>query len=307
MSLPREMQALVFCEAGEQVVKSIPMPDLRPSYILIKVRYVALNPTDWKHAFYGKGASPFSILGCDFAGTVISIGAEVTKQFEAGDEVYGCAHGGNFNQGYDGAFAEYAMVKGDVTMHVPSTPAFGLDALSTIPLGSITVGQGLFQPGKGLGLAWPGVGKGGEGEWLLIYGGSPAANIKHVEICLGYNPLRDIPQICADALSDDPGTAGQYSCILTADFPREDVKSTFTLMYTMFGEEFDKYGENWPASKEDYNFAKRWMELTEKLVAQGKLRPHPVKLCPGGLEAVGKGIEELMGGKISGEKMVYSI
>jgi len=72
---------------GDQSVKSIPLPKLRPSYLLIKVEYVALNPTDWKHTYFGCGATPFSILGCDYAGTVVSIGAEVTKPFTVGDKV----------------------------------------------------------------------------------------------------------------------------------------------------------------------------------------------------------------------------
>lgn len=85
------------------------------------------------------------------------------------------------------------------------------------------------------------------------------------------------------------------------------MKSTFTLMYTMFGEEFDKYGKNWPASEEDYEFGKRWMDLTEKVVAEGALKPHPTKVGPGGLDGVLKGIEDLREGKVSGEKLVYSI
>ena len=101
MSTPKEMQAIVFSKAGDQAVKTIALPELRPTYILIKVDSVALNPTDWKHVTYLTGASPFSIVGCDYAGTVVSIGAEVTKPFKVGDKVYGCAHGGNESESGD--------------------------------------------------------------------------------------------------------------------------------------------------------------------------------------------------------------
>jgi NADPH:quinone reductase-like Zn-dependent oxidoreductase len=119
MSLPKEMKALVFYNKGDQSVKTIALPELRPTYLLVKVDSVALNPTDCKHVLYFQGATPFSIVGCDYAGTVVSIGAEVTKPFNIGDKVYGCAHGGNSNEPYDGAFAQYAMVKGDIAMHIP--------------------------------------------------------------------------------------------------------------------------------------------------------------------------------------------
>jgi hypothetical protein len=35
-------------------------------------------------------------------------------------QVYGCDHGLNQDQAYDGVLAEYIMVKGDVTMHTPA-------------------------------------------------------------------------------------------------------------------------------------------------------------------------------------------
>jgi NADPH:quinone reductase-like Zn-dependent oxidoreductase len=44
-SLPKEMKALVI-ESKESKIKSIALPPLRPDYILVKVKAVALNPTD---------------------------------------------------------------------------------------------------------------------------------------------------------------------------------------------------------------------------------------------------------------------
>lgn len=146
MSIPKEMRAVVFAVKGDQSVKSIPVPPRRPGYLLIKVHSVALNPTDWKHVTYGGAASPFSLVGCDYAGTVLSIGAEVTKLSNIGDNIYGYAHGGNYSELNDGAFAEYAMVKGDLAMRVLTGPGptLSLVALSTIGLGSITVDRVYF-------------------------------------------------------------------------------------------------------------------------------------------------------------------
>ncbi|PYI05152.1 GroES-like protein [Aspergillus sclerotiicarbonarius CBS 121057] len=187
MSPPSEVKALTFHTPGDTAVRSIRLPPLRSTYMLIKVEYVALNPTDWKHITWGEGATPFSIMGCDYAGTVVAIGPDVTKPFNISDQVYGCAHGSNQSQADDGAFTEYAMVKADVAMHVPAssptTISLTLDQLCTLPLGSITVGQGLFQPGEGksLGLAWPGAG-GGNGEWVFIAGGSTATGTLGIQL-----------------------------------------------------------------------------------------------------------------------------
>ncbi|PYH92801.1 GroES-like protein [Aspergillus ellipticus CBS 707.79] len=189
MSLPSSMKALTFQSPGSEAINTIPLPPLRPNYMLIRVEYVALNPTDWKHITWGQGATPFSIMGCDYAGTVVAIGPDVTESFQIGDQVYGCAHGSNQSEAYDGVFAEYAVVKADVAMRVPSSSsALSMAQLCTIPLGIITVGQGLFQPGeeKSLGLVLPdtegSVGGGGKGEWMFIAGGSTATGTLGIQL-----------------------------------------------------------------------------------------------------------------------------
>ena len=357
MSVPIEMKAIVLAERGNASIKTIPTPELRPTHLLVKVNSVALNPTDWKHVTYGIGGDPFSIVGCDYAGTVVSIGSDVTKPFKVGQNVYGCAHGANISQPYDGVFAEYAMVKGDVTMLVPenSGGALALEDVCTVPLGSITVGQGLFQKNKGIELGLPeeGVGK---GEWVLIYGGSTAtgslaiqfaklAGYKVITTCsppnndlvksrgadevFDYNDpqcgakireltenklkhawdtinLADSARVCDEALSSDSAIC-HYGGILQTKSPREGVTSTNTLMYTMFGEEFRKGPKVFPASKEDFEFAKMWMDLTERLVAEGKVKPHPKKLGSVGLEGVLDGMQLLKEGKVAGEKLVYKL
>lgn len=84
----------IVIEAPKKAVKaSVPIPKLRDDYILVKVKAVALNPTDWKHVDYmnlSKGAR----IGCDYAGIVEEVGSKVTKPFKKGDRVAGFAHGG---------------------------------------------------------------------------------------------------------------------------------------------------------------------------------------------------------------------
>lgn len=112
--------------------------------------------------------------------------------------------------------------------------------------------------------------------------------------------------LCPQVLSSGSAIA-HYGSILSNEFPREDVHHTSTVMYTAFGEDFFKYGMDFRASEDDYEFAKKWSALTEKLVATGKIKPHPQKEGTGGLDGVLKGMEEMKERKISGEKLVYQI
>lgn len=82
------MRAVTFSTGEYASVKMILLPELRPTYLLIKVESVALNPTDWKCISWLPSASHFSIVGiviCDYAGAVVSVGSEVTKSFKIGD------------------------------------------------------------------------------------------------------------------------------------------------------------------------------------------------------------------------------
>ena len=148
-SVPSSMKAVLVDGNKAKVASDVPIPKIRPTYLLAKVEAVALNPTDWKH-IAGKRAAPNGISGCDFSGTVVEVGPEVTKSFKPGDRVAGTAHGANYSQPEDGVFAEYAMVKGDLLVKLPDSLSF--EAAATFPLGVSTVGQGLFQKALKLNL-----------------------------------------------------------------------------------------------------------------------------------------------------------
>ncbi|KAF5015224.1 hypothetical protein F66182_13521 [Fusarium sp. NRRL 66182] len=113
-------------------------------------------------------------------------------------------------------------------------------------------------------------------------------------------------KICAEALTSEAGA--KYGSILPVKIPREDIESTSTLMYTVFGEEF-KFGKdsNFPASPEDFEYTKKFIALTEKLLAEGKLKTHRVKVGADGLKGVVKGLEDMKAGKVSGQKLVYRV
>lgn len=160
------MRALKVDKPGHASVHDdVPIPKLRPDYILVKTAAVALNPTDWKHI---KFVTAPTTLGCDYSGTVVDVGSAVTKAFKKGDRIAGACHGGNVVQPEDGAFGEYLVAKGDVQCHIPDSLSF--EDAATIGVGVSTVAQGMYQS---MGLPWPD-GKNKDRFPLLIYGASTA-------------------------------------------------------------------------------------------------------------------------------------
>jgi NADPH:quinone reductase-like Zn-dependent oxidoreductase len=169
------MKAVVNRNKQPVLEKNRPAPKLRDDYLLVKVKAVALNPTDWKHAAFGLAAED-GLLGCDFSGIVEEVGPKVTKQWAKGDAILGVAHGGNAIQPEDGAFAEYIVAKGDVQIKKPDNLSF--EQAATLSLGATTVGQGLYQKALKLALPTDPITK---KEYVLIYGGSTATGALGVQ------------------------------------------------------------------------------------------------------------------------------
>ena len=79
---------------GGRVLDNVSIPTISSDEILIKVRAVALDPTDFKHL--DMISPPHSIVGCDFAGVVDKVGGSVKSKLKVGDRVAGAVHGGLF-------------------------------------------------------------------------------------------------------------------------------------------------------------------------------------------------------------------
>ena len=105
------MKAAYIAEPGPAesiVVGELPQPEPGPREVLVRVRAAAVNPID-TYIRSGMVAmelpSPF-IVGCDLAGEVEAVGAEV-RRFKPGARVWGSNQG---LLGRQGTFAEYAAV-----------------------------------------------------------------------------------------------------------------------------------------------------------------------------------------------------
>jgi NADPH:quinone reductase-like Zn-dependent oxidoreductase len=83
---------LLRADTGTAVLQSIPVPELRPGYILVKTVAVALNPTDWTSL--DAVGDPGTIVGCDYAGIVEQVGSGGSNRFKKDDRIAGFAHGG---------------------------------------------------------------------------------------------------------------------------------------------------------------------------------------------------------------------
>ncbi|KAH8662830.1 putative zinc-binding oxidoreductase ToxD [Tricladium varicosporioides] len=351
-------RGLIKSGVGKASVVTIPIPLLRPDYLLVKTIVVALNPTDWQtlDEEFTPGTSQ-NLLGCDVAGIVLEIGPAVTKTFKVGDRVAGVAHGGNDIQPDDGTFAKFILLKGDIAIHIPEHMSF--EQASTLGGGIAAVALSMYRdlplrlPELPIGSSVSNLGQ--NSPYLLIYGGSTAtgtlaiqfaklSGLRVISTCsprnfkllkaLGVDHVLDysdpqcgpkireltsnkllyvldtiaVPssaEICAEALSSSP--EGIYVNLMDIQSPRKDVTSIFPLGYTVLGEEFVIESTVWPASVEDFELAKEFFTLTEKLLDAGYIKPHPVSARSGGLDSILAGMQELKEGKVSGAKLVYRI
>ncbi|KAF2673102.1 GroES-like protein [Microthyrium microscopicum] len=168
------MRVLKALTGGKSAIKDdVPTPTLRPDYVTVRTKAVALNPTDWKHINF---VDTVCTIGCDFAGVIEEVGSAVTKPWKKGDRVFGFVHGGNVVHPEDGAFGEYVTAKGDLLMKIPDDLKF--KEAAPLGVGIVTCGLGLYQS---LELPWPNE-PAKEKFPILIYGGSSATGVMGIQM-----------------------------------------------------------------------------------------------------------------------------
>ena len=129
---------------GPEVVKTgdLPVPEIQPDQLLIKVAAAGVNPVDWKiREGYLAAALTHKlpvILGWDMAGTIKAVGEDV-QGFGVGDEIYCYNRMETIQQG---TFAEYGIAPASAVARIPNDMDF--DTAATIPLVSLTAWQGLI-------------------------------------------------------------------------------------------------------------------------------------------------------------------
>jgi NADPH:quinone reductase-like Zn-dependent oxidoreductase len=143
--------------------------------VLVKVVAAALNPVDSK-ILTGRRFPVKSwphVLGCDMAGTVAE--AAHGSPFKPGDKVFGYT---SLGEPHSGTLAEYCLVPSDMLAAVP--PAISMEAASTVGLGALTAGLGLY---AGLGLPFRAEATGvGKPPAVLVYGASSSVGQYAVQL-----------------------------------------------------------------------------------------------------------------------------
>ena len=146
----------------------LPIPELLPGHVLIRVKATSINPLDCKiRAGVLPELSPAfpAVLHGDVAGVIEAISEGITK-LQVGDEVYACAGG---IQGLHGALAELMLADAALVAKKPMSLSFSEAA--ALPLVSITAWEGLIERAQ----VQP-------GQRVLVYGGT--GGVGHIGIQL---------------------------------------------------------------------------------------------------------------------------
>ena len=150
------MKAVVRSERGSLEVRDVAIPVPQESQVLIRVHATSVNDFDF---FVMHPPLPFRIIGnvmralsnapprariggCDVAGTVESVGRNVTR-FRPGDAVFGDLSRNGF--GGFGAFAEYVCASEDALLPKPARLTF--EQAAALPQAGVLAMQGLLAAG----------------------------------------------------------------------------------------------------------------------------------------------------------------
>jgi NADPH:quinone reductase-like Zn-dependent oxidoreductase len=269
------------------------------------------------------------VLGVDAAGIVAEVGPGVTN-LKKGDRVVTMLHLGKGIS--TGCYQAYSIATAEQTGKIPDNISF--EQAATIPLGLITVVVGF----KNLGLAEKQV----DGESLLVWGGSSSVGAFAVQYAkmLGYTVFATasphnheyVKSLGADHVFDHKDTnvaeqirdATNGKLKLAFDAISEN-GTTLTCTKALSSEggrvmvvnaSADKFPENIQTimmyAADTHNGAakeigKRTWANIEEWLRSGVIKPNPVKIMENGLLDVERGFELQKQGKVSGQKLVYSI
>jgi NADPH:quinone reductase-like Zn-dependent oxidoreductase len=150
-------------------VGTAPRPRAADGEVVVRVHAAGIARGDWhmltgrpylmRVMGFGFSAPKSPVAGLDVAGTVVEVGAQVTR-FAVGDEVFGVARG---------AFAEYAAARADKLARKPAGVSFENAAVSAVS--GITALQALRDAGRLV-----------PGERVLVVGASGGVGVFAVQL-----------------------------------------------------------------------------------------------------------------------------
>ncbi|GKU09228.1 unnamed protein product, partial [Fusarium langsethiae] len=134
---------------------------------------------------------------------------------------------------------------------------------------------------------------------------STQGNLKYALDCI---TTVESTAFCFKAIGRAGGKYVSLDPIPTHAATRKVVKTDWVLGPSIFGE-----GSTWPEpyrrppSDEMRRYGAELFALTQRLICEGKLKHHPVRVLEGGLEAVLGGMDVITSGAYSGEKIVVQM
>jgi len=185
-------------------VEQAERPQIAPAEVLLRVHAAGLDRGTWHTVTgrpylmrvmgYGFRAPKNRVPGLDVAGTVVQVGAAVTR-FTAGDEVFGISRG---------SFAEYAAAREDKLAAKPANLTF--EQAAVVPISGIIALQALRDAGRIHA-----------GQPVLVIGASGGVGSYAVQVAKAFGA--DVTGVASTAKLDLVRSLGADRVI---DYARED-------------------------------------------------------------------------------------
>jgi NADPH:quinone reductase-like Zn-dependent oxidoreductase len=194
------MKAVIYNKkkSGNNLIYSdIEKPSPKGHEVLVKIRAVSVNAADYRSMKMGIVPRK-RIFGADIAGTVESVGNDVTH-FSPGDEVFGDLSGCGF-----GGFAEFAVAPEKVLIFKPGKLSF--EEAAVLPLASVTALQALRDKGEIR-----------SGQHVLILGSSGGVGTYAVQLAKHFGAV--VTAVCSTANVELTRSLGADNVV---DYTRED-------------------------------------------------------------------------------------
>ena len=203
---PASMRAIVQDAYGSADVLQLadrPVPEVGDDEVLVRVHAAGLDRGTWHlmaglpyliRPAYGFRGPRQPIAGIDLAGTVVAVGADVSR-FLPGDEVYGTG---------TGTFAEYAVAPESKLARKPTN--IGFEQAAAVPVSALTALQGLTD-----------VGKVAKGQHVLITGASGGVGTYAVQLAKAVGA--EVTAVCSTPKIDAVRSLGADHVI---DYTRDD-------------------------------------------------------------------------------------
>ncbi|KAJ5587305.1 alcohol dehydrogenase [Penicillium hispanicum] len=156
-----------------------PTPTPGENDVVIQVRYVAINPVDWKIQDNPTFEFPYPfVLGADVAGTIVQLGSKVTR-FKLGQRVIGHCDAYLTQKSDRAGFQLYTVVREILVSAVPSS--LPLSQAAVLPLCYSTASSALYVQ---LDLPLPSLTPKPTGKRILLWGGSSSVGSSAIQLAV---------------------------------------------------------------------------------------------------------------------------